>query len=271
MIKINSEFVTFLLTSFIREEYSKLGFSRAIIGLSGGIDSSVAAHLAALALSPANVIGLIMPYRTTPSQDIEDAQEVAARLQLTTHTIDITPMIDAYFRAHPTDNNIQRGNKIARERMAILYDFSARYHALILGTSNKTELLLGYGTIHGDMASAINPLGDLYKTQIRLLARQLGVPDKIIQKTPSAGLWPGQTDEGELGMAYEEIDQILYHLVDERKSKQEVMALGFSEKKIDRIITLIKTSEFKRKPPLIPKLSERSVTHDFLYPYDWDK
>ncbi|HDJ23316.1 MAG TPA: NAD+ synthase [Candidatus Aminicenantes bacterium] len=271
MTKINLEFVTHFLTSFIRQEYSKLGFQRAIIGLSGGLDSSVAAHLAARALSPANVIGLIMPYRTTPPQDLEDAREVAERLQLRTQTIDITPMIEAYFQSQPTDNNIQRGNKMARERMAILYDFSARYQALILGTSNKTELLLGYCTIHGDMASAINPLGDLYKTQVRLMARHLGVPARIIHKIPSAGFWPGQTDEAELGMSYEEIDQILYHLVDKRKSKQQLLSLGFPEEKIGRIISLIKASEFKRKPPLIPKLSERTVTHDFLYPYDWDK
>jgi NAD+ synthase len=268
---MNPAFIENVLTTFIREEFKKLGFQRAIIGLSGGIDSSVAAFLAARALSPANVVALIMPYGHSFSQDVKDAQEIAHQLGLASQIIDITPMIDAYFQKYPTENKILKGNKMARERMSILYDFSARHQALILGTSNKTELLLGYGTIHGDMASAINPLGDLYKTQIRLLARHLGVPEKIITKTPTAGLWPGQTDEGELGLSYEEIDQILFHLVDQRLPREAVINHGFPATKVDRIISLIKKSEFKRKPPVIPKLSARTVTHDFLYPYDWDK
>jgi len=160
---------------------------------------------------------------------------------------------------------------MARERMSILYDVSARERALILGTSNKTELLLGYGTIHGDMACAINPLGDLYKTQIRQLARHLKIPDKIVKKKPTAGLWSGQTDEGELGLTYTKIDRILYQLVDLKKMKNEVTSSGFPKQDVEKIIKLIKGSEFKRKMPPIPKISHRTVGHDFLYPFDRSK
>jgi NAD+ synthase len=180
-------------------------------------------------------------------------------------------MVDVYFAAHPSDDRVRIGNKMARERMSILYDYSAREKALILGTSNKTELLIGYGTIHGDTACAVNPLGDLYKTQIRRLAGELGVPEKIRTKHPTAGLWAGQTDEGELGMTYTEIDQILYALVDDRESRTEVIARGFKRQKVDGILARIKASEFKRQMPPIAKISSRTVGHDFLYPYDWDK
>ena len=163
------------------------------------------------------------------------------------------------------------GNKMARERMSILYDFSARKKALVLGTSNKTELLIGYGTIHGDMACAINPLGDLYKTQIRQLAIHLGVPEKTQKKIPTAGLWTGQTDEGEIGLPYAEIDKILFQLVDQRKSKEEIISQGFKKENVEKISHLIKNSEFKRKLPLIPKISARTVGHDFLFPYDREK
>jgi len=160
---------------------------------------------------------------------------------------------------------------MARERMSILYDHSAREKALILGTSNKTELLIGYGTIHGDMACGINPMGDLYKTQVRELAAYLGVPEKIRTKLPTAGLWAGQTDEVEIGLTYAEIDQVLYYLVDERESKDEVIARGFRKAHVEKILSLIKNSEFKRQMPPIVKISSRTVGHDFLYPYDWDK
>jgi len=157
---------------------------------------------------------------------------------------------------------------MARERMSILYDFSERTKALIIGTSNKTELLIGYGTIHGDMACAFNPLGDLYKTQVRALGRHLGLPAAILRKTPTAGLWPGQTDEAEIGMSYAEVDRILYHLVDLRESRREVVERGFDRRKVERIAALIRKSEFKRRMPPIAKLSFRTVGHDFLYPYD---
>ena len=270
-MKINVQFVEKILTKFIKEELSKFGYKKGILGISGGLDSSVCAFLAAKALKPGNVIGLIMPYGKTFSRDVKDAQDLAQNLGIKPRVIDISPMIDSYFSRYPTRNRITKGNKIARERMSILYDFSAREKALVLGASNKTELLLGYGTIYGDMASAINPLGDLYKTQIRQLALYLGIPEKILKKKPTAGLWRGQTDEAELGLTYDKIDKILFHLVDKRKSKNEVISLGFEKENVEKIITLIKSSEFKRKLPPILKLSERTVGHDFLFPFDWDK
>jgi NAD+ synthase len=270
-MKINAPFVEKILTSFIRQELAKFNYSRGIIGLSGGLDSSVCAFLASKALGPKNILALIMPYGESFNQDVKDAQEVVRLLHIQSKNIDISPMVDAYFSKFPNENRIQRGNKMARERMSILYDFSVREKALILGTSNKTELLIGYGTIHGDMACGINPLGDLYKTQIRKLGRHLGVPARILKKIPTAGLWQGQTDEGEIGLTYEEIDKILYRLVDLRESKRKVIASGFEKEKVEKIISLIKNSEFKRKLPPIPKISTRTVGHDFLYPYDWDR
>jgi NAD+ synthase len=270
-MSINSPFAVKILTTFIKEELSKSGFKKGILGLSGGLDSSVCAFLAAKALGPKNVIVLIMPYGRSFGGEVEDAQDVARHLKIKATVIDIAPMVDAYFKRHPTGNRVRLGNKMARERMSILYDHSAREKALILGTSNKTELLIGYGTIHGDMACAINPMGDLYKTQVRELAAYLGVPEKIRRKLPTAGLWAGQTDEVEIGLTYAEIDQILYYLVDERESKDEVIARGFRKAHVEKILSLIKNSEFKRQMPPIVKISSRTVGHDFLYPYNWDK
>lgn len=270
-MKINPAFIEKLLTRFIKEELSKFNFKKGILGLSGGLDSTVCAYLASRALGPKNVIALIMPYKETFGRDVKDAKDLARLLHLKFHIINISPMVDAYYTHFPSKNRILKGNKMARERMSILYDFSEREKALILGTSNKTELLLGYGTIHGDMACAINPMGDLYKTQIRQLARYLNVPAKILRKKPTAGLWDGQTDEGELGLTYHDIDKILYRFVDLRKTKTEIISEGVQKKDLEKIIGLIKSSEFKRHLPPIPKISARTVGHDFLFPYDWDK
>jgi len=270
-MKINSGFVEKLLTRFIKEELSKFGYAKGILGLSGGLDSAVCAYLAVRALGPKNVIVLIMPYEETFGWDVQDARDLAQGLGIKSLITNISPMVNAYFAKHPTESRILKGNKMARERMSILYDFSEREKALILGTSNKTELLLGYGTIHGDMASAINPIGDLYKTQIRQLARHMKVPDKILKKKPTAGLWAGQTDEEELGLSYTKIDKILYQFVDLKKSKKEIISEKYPKKDVEKILGLIKDSEFKRHLPPIPKISMRTVGHDFLYPYDRDK
>jgi NAD+ synthase len=270
-MKINAAFVEKILTAFIKEELGKFGFKKGILGLSGGLDSAVCAALAARALGPKNVIGLIMPYGKGFGPDLKDARDVARILKIDARTIDIAPMVDAYFKKNPTDKPLLKGNKMARERMSILYDWSAREKALILGTSNKTELLIGYGTIHGDMACAINPMGDLYKTQVRELATYLGIPERIRTKAPSAGLWAGQTDEGEIGLTYAELDEILNHLVEGRESPREVVARGFSKNRVEKIVRLICGSEFKRQMPPIAKISSRTIGHDFLYPFDWDK
>jgi NAD+ synthase len=267
-MRINPAFMVKVLCAFIREELHKFGFSKGIVGLSGGLDSSVCAALAARALGGRNVLGMILPYGDAFSRDIEDAIALARKLSLRTRLIDIAPMVDAYFSRYPTDSRVRIGNKMARERMSILYDHSVLEKALILGTSNKTELLIGYGTIHGDMACAINPLGDLYKTQVRALGAYLRLPARILRKTPTAGLWKGQTDEGEIGLSYPEIDAILYELVDERRSAKEVIASGFKKAAVQKIERMIVNSEFKRKMPPIAKISSRTVGHDFLYSYD---
>ena len=270
-MKINAPFVEKILTKFIKEEFAKFQYNTGILGISGGLDSAVSSYLAVKALGANNVIGYILPYGELSRSCEEDARNVVNTLKIKSKRIDISPMVDAYFKDNPSSDRRIKGNKMARERMSILYDQSEREHALILGTSNKTELLLGYGTIHGDMACAINPLGDLYKTQLRQLAEYLGVPDYIRKKVPTAGLWAGQTDEDELGLSYDEIDQILFLLVDKRMPREKVVDSGFAGEKVDKIIRLIKRSEFKRKLPPIPKISERTVGHDFLFPYDWDK
>ena len=269
--KINAAFVEKVLVRFIRDELGRCGCGQAILGLSGGLDSAVCAALAARALGPRNVLGLIMPYGRAFPQDVRDAVSLARRLGIRSETINIAPQIDAYFAAHPTTDRVRRGNKMARERMSVLYDRSAAEGGLVLGTSNKTELLIGYGTIYGDMACAVNPMGDLYKTQVRQLAAHLRIPAAIRAKVPTAGLWPGQTDEGEIGLSYEELDEILYDLVEGRKSRKELVAAGHKPAAVDRVLRKVRGSEFKRHLPPIAKLSPRSVGHDFLYPYDWGK
>jgi len=270
-MKINGAFTEKILTSFIREEIAKAGFSSGILGLSGGLDSAVCAALAARALGPDHVIVCIMPYGDSFPGDAEDARKLARTLKVKSCEIDIAPMVDAYFTRQPPSERLLKGNKMARERMSILYDYSNRESALVLGTSNKTEMLLGYGTIYGDMACALAPIGDLYKTQVRQLAAYLEIPEKIRDKAPTAGLWAGQTDEQELGLTYATIDEILYNLVDKRYSRKKLIEEGFNRDHIDKITRLIKRSQFKRSLPPIAKLSERTVGHDFLYPYDWEK
>ena len=269
--KINAAFVEKILVGFIRDELGRCGCKQGLLGLSGGLDSAVCAALAARALGPKNVLGLIMPYGKAFPKDVRDAVSLARRLGIRHETIDIAPQIDAYFAAYPTEDRVRRGNKMARERMSILYDRSAAEGALVLGTSNKTELLIGYGTIYGDMACAVNPMGDLYKTQVRALAAHLHVPPAILKKAPTAGLWPGQTDEGEIGLSYEEIDAILYARIEGRRTRQEIVAAGHRPAAVDLVLRKIKSSEFKRHLPPIAKLSPRSVGHDFLYPYDWGR
>jgi NAD+ synthase len=269
--KINAALVEKVLVRFIRDELGKCGCRKGLLGLSGGLDSAVCAALAARALGPKNVLGLIMPYGKGFPEDVRDAAGLAKRLGIRQRTIDIAPQVDLYFAARPTESRVQRGNKMARERMSILYDHSAREGGFILGTSNKTELLIGYGTVHGDLACAVNPMGDLYKTQVGQLAVHLRIPAAIRKKAPTAGLWPGQTDEGEIGLTYDELDDILYALVEGRKSRREIVDAGHEQAVVDRVLGMIRNSEYKRRMPPIAKLSARSVGHDFLYPYDWGK
>jgi len=268
-LKLNEQETVKMLVGFLRDEISKVGIKKSVLGLSGGIDSSLSAFLAASAMGPENVTGVIMPYRLSSPKSEEDARAVAKACGIKIKVVDISKQIDAYFELYKDASELRKGNKMARERMTILYDHSAMLNALVVGTSNKTELLLGYGTLFGDMASALNPLGDLFKTQVRQLSRYLGVPSQVVEKAPSADLWAGQTDEQELGYTYEEADAVLYMLVDCRFSVQDVIDDGFDENLVKGISRLIMVSQYKRRLPLIAKIGPRTIDRDFRYSRDW--
>ena len=263
-LKINTDIAESVLTSFIHNEITRAGFTHAIVGVSGGIDSALACFLATKALGPDNVLALHMPYETTSTESTEHAELVIDRTGVKSLTVDITPMVEPLLDTIPEDARIRRGNIMARQRMIILYDQSTAFSGLVIGTGNKTEILLGYTTLYGDSACAINPIGDLYKTQVRQLAEVMGVPQEVIQKPPSADLWVGQTDEDELGFTYEDVDQLLYNLVDGRYSPQECVEAGFNADFVERVMKRIQGSQFKRMMPPIAKLSNRTVDYDFL-------
>lgn len=268
-LTINPDLTRTILTGFIRSEISRAGFSRAVLNLSGGLDSALACYLAAEALGPQNVLALRLPYRTSAPDSLEHAQLVIDALGVQSLTLPITEMVEPLFERFPDMNAVRRGNVMARARMIVLYDQSEVFRGLPVGTGNKTELLLGYTTLYGDSACALNPLGDLYKTQVRQLARALGVPEVILQKPPSADLWAGQTDEGELGFTYAEVDQLLFLLVDQRYSPEECIAAGFEAGFVRRVVERVRRNHFKRLPPPIAKISNRTIGYDFLYLRDW--
>lgn len=270
-LAINKKAVHKLLTSFIYQEIGKMGFHRVVIGVSGGIDSALSTYLAVDALGKENVVAFLMPYRESSSSSITDGLAVCDDLDIDRRIVEISPMVDAYFENYPEADNNRRGNKMARERMSILYDQSAQEKALVLGTSNKSELLLGYSTLFGDMASALNPLGDLYKTQVYELSKYLSLPESVVEKMPSADLWEGQTDEKELGFSYFDVDKIFYLLVDCRYTASEIIQLGYDETFVNRVYAMIRNSQFKRESPLIAKLSHRTIGKDFRYLRDWGK
>jgi len=256
-LRINSAKVEQKLVRFIRKQIAHTGFKRVLVGLSGGLDSSLALYLCCRAAGEENVFALILPYKTTPAESINSAKLIARRFRVKTRFINITPQVDAYFKNFPGADKVRRGNKMARERMSILYDQSKELAALVAGTSNKTELLLGYGTIYGDIACAFNPLGGLYKTQVRQLAGDVGLPNRIIQKTPSAGLWPGQSDEKELGLTYARVDRLLHYLVDKKFSDKRLLGLGFKKSFIDKVKKRIAGNAFKRQLPPIAGILPR--------------
>lgn len=270
-LSIDTDKTRAILAEFIRTQLSQAGFSRAIVGLSGGVDSSLSGYLAVEALGPENVLALRMPYKTSSQVSLEHAQLVIDKLGVDSLTVPITPMVDALFEQFPDADHIRRGNAMARARMIVLYDQSRAFGGLVVGTGNKTEFLLGYTTLYGDAACAFNPLGDLYKTQIRQLARSMGVPEAIIAKPPSADLWLDQTDEGELGFTYDEVDQLLYLLVDKRYSPDECIQAGYSEKFVKTVINIIRKNSFKRATPPIAKLGDQELTEEFLSFGDWGK
>jgi len=270
-IRANTGLLQQILVGFVRDEVHKVGVRKAVLGLSGGIDSALVAFIAAEALGPENVHAICMPYKTSNPESEAHARLVAQACGINFSVVPITAMVDDYFGMFPDADNMRRGNKMARERMTILFDHSALLSALVLGTSNKTELLLGYGTLYGDMASALNPIGDLYKSHVWQLSEAMGVPRAVIEKKPSADLWAGQTDEEELGFSYRQVDELLYRMVDLRMTRDELALAGFEREFIDTIYNKIQNSHFKRRLPVIAKVSNRTIDRDFRYSRDWGK
>ena len=215
------------------------------------------------------MLAIRLPYKSSSGDSLTHAQMVIDALGIPSLTLPITNMADALIEQFPDMPAVRKGNIMARCRMIVLYDQSEAFRALVVGTGNKTEILLGYTTLFGDLACALNPLGDLYKTQVRQLARAMGVPEVIIEKPPTADLWVGQTDEGELGYSYAEVDQLLYLLVDQRYSPEDCVSAGFDEKFVRSVVERVRRNHFKRILPPIAKLSNRTIGYDFLYLRDW--
>jgi NAD+ synthase len=270
-LDIHAPLVEQLLVQFLREEVASAGFSKAVLGISGGVDSALVAALCAKAFGPQNVLGVMMPYKTSHADSEGHARLLAQRLGIVTKKVEITAMADGYLASNDVKERLRRGNVMARARMIVLYDQSVDFKGLVIGTSNKTEILLGYSTQWGDSASAVNPIGDLYKAQIYQLSRHMGVPGEILDKAPSADLFEGQTDEGELGFTYADADKLLYLMVDERLSEAELAARGFDLAFVRKMAGRIASTQFKRVMPIIAKLSHRTINQDFRYLRDWGK
>lgn len=268
-LTINTDLARNILVGFIKSEITRVGMSRAVVALSGGIDSALSLALAVDALGADNVLAVRIPYKASSKDSLDHAQLLIDQLGVPNKTIEITDMVEPLFKLHPDMSNLRKGNIMARERMIVIYDQSEVFKGLVVGTSNKTEILLGYSTLFGDSANALNPIGDLYKTQVRQLSRAMNIPAPIIDKPPSADLWEDQTDEKELGFTYEDVDKLLYLLVDQRYSPQEAIEAGFDEKFVNTVTARIRRNQFKRMLPPIAKVSNRTIGYDFLYLRDW--
>lgn len=269
LLEINPDLTRKVLVGFIRDAVQKVGFKRAVIGLSGGIDSALSAFLTAEAIGAENLKCYRLPYRASSADSLSDAQTVIDALGCPSETVEITDMVEPLFARFPDMDHQRKGNVMARARMIVLYDQSVSFGGLVMGTSNKTEMLLGYTTLFGDSAAAIQPLGDLYKRQVRQMAKAVGVPRSVIEKPPSADLWQGQTDEGELGYTYDAVDQLLYLLVDCRYRPEECIEEGFESSFVHRVWRQVRMNHYKRTMPNIAKISSRTIGPDFLYLRDW--
>lgn len=267
-LAIDTDVARRIIVGFIREQLRQAGFERLVLGLSGGIDSALVAYLAAEAIGAQRLLCVLMPYRTSSEASRVDAEEVVRRLGCASELVDISSMVDAYFDGPEREDAspLRRGNLMARMRMSVLYDHSVTWGGLVAGTGNKTEMLIGYTTLYGDSACAMAPIGDLYKSQVRQLSSVMGVPQAILAKRPSADLWPGQTDEQELGMSYAQLDRLLYWMVDGRREAGELAAMGFDPEVVERVRRMVATSEFKRQMPPVVKLGPRTTGVDYLYP-----
>jgi NAD+ synthase len=268
-LNINAAEMVDFLAQFISDRTARAGKNKLVLGLSGGIDSAVAAALAVRALGPEGLFCLLMPSGSSNPDSARDALGLAGGLGVATETIDISAVVDAFTDLSGEVDRVRLGNVMARARMIMLFDRSAKHDALVLGTSNRSEILLGYGTLHGDLACAFNPLGDLYKTQIRALAVELGIPQSIRSKRPSADLWQGQSDEDELGFSYERIDCLLALLADARAGRAEAISHGFAGEMVDWATRMIVRSLFKSRMPEIARLPSRPGPLEPPFPNDW--
>jgi NAD+ synthase len=278
-LAIDTDVARKAIAAFIRGQLKQAGFERAVLGLSGGIDSALVAYLATEAIGAERLLCVMMPYSASSPASQGDAEAVVSNLGCAAELVAISAMVDGYFGHDgvpgvPGEGGpsaleaapLRRGNFMARMRMAVLYDRSVSWRGLVVGTGNKTESLIGYTTLFGDSACAFNPIGDLYKSQVRQLSAAIGVPEAIIRKAPSADLWPGQTDETEAGFSYPELDRLLFWRVDKRRSTEELVAKGFDPAMIERVDRMVAGAEFKRQVPPIAKLGPRTAGVDYLYP-----
>ena len=275
-LRIDTAIARRITGEFIRGQLRQAGFERVVLGLSGGVDSALVAYLVAEAIGAEHLLCVLLPYASSSAASRSDAEEVVRRLGCASRLVTITAMVDAYFGAGagegalgadgPEATALRRGNFMARMRMAVLYDLSVVWGGLVAGTGNKTESLIGYTTLYGDNACAFNPIGDLYKSQVRQVAEAVGVPETIIVKAPSADLWPGQTDESEVGFSYADVDRLLYWMIDQRRSEEELAAKGFAPAFIERVARMVAGAEYKRQVPPIAKIGPRTAGLDYLYP-----
>jgi NAD+ synthase len=275
-LAIDTDVARRVISGFIQGQLRQAGFERCVLALSGGIDSALVAYLVAEAIGADKLLCVMLPYRTSSPASRGDAETIIADLGCASDLVDISLMVDGYFghdgvagaggEATTNASAIRRGNFMARMRMSVIYDRSVTFGGLVVGTGNKTESLIGYTTLFGDSACAFNPIGDLYKSQVRQVAAAIGVPHEVIAKAPSADLWPDQTDEGEGAFSYPVLDRVLYWRIDRRRETDELVAMGFDRGLVERVERLVATSEFKRQVPPVAKLGPRTAGVDYLYP-----
>jgi NAD+ synthase (glutamine-hydrolysing) len=267
-LELDPELLAEWLCAFLKDELRHRGYEKAIVGLSGGVDSAVTTFLAARAIGPENVLAVRMPYRTSSPESLEHAKLVVDALGVQERTVDITAAVDGYLSQEPDADDRRRGNVMARVRMITLFDLSARHHALPLGTGNKTERLFGYFTWHADDSPPVNPLGDLYKTQVWQLARYLEVPSAIVEKPASADLVSGQTDEGDLGISYDRADEILNWLLHGYR-EEELVERGMDRDEVELVSRKVRGTHWKRRPPTVPVLSSTTIDEWYRRPVDY--